>query len=258
MKISIIINLDSRKQNDKADTMFNGTVNWDYWKDGVFNKIQFLKGFLKEVIIYGDVHNQIPIEILNHVYTVCDVVCLRQHTNENSFNDWNYYRALSLASGDYVMHFDQDTAAFTSSPEPIHEMIKLLDKYAFICYPSHTSPYPAHDDSFEGKFWASTRFFLCKRETLKLDELKKCIENPDWMYQKYGDSPRRCNWTEHFLAKINGNSVFYPAMNLDSYAIFSWASYKAGLLSELNDMNYSEIRQWLNNHPIIYPNDIHV
>lgn len=258
MKISIVVNCDSRSRNDNAEKMFSGCVNFDFLTEGLRNKIGFFKGFDLELIVYVDKHEEIPIEILENLYWQSDVLVIRKHTNENSFNDWNYWRALSMASGDIVCHMDQDTAAFTNSPEPINEMIKLLDKFAFVSYPSHWTPNPVQDDSFGGLFWASTRFFMCRRETLKLDELKKCIENPDWMYDKYGDSPRRVNWTEHFLAKINGNSVFYPAMNLDTHAIFSFGSYKAALLKELNNMNYEEIKNWLNSHPIGYPCDVHV
>lgn len=259
MKVSCVINLDSRNQNDTADSLFNGTVSWDYWVDGVLNKIRFLEGFDKEIILYGDVHNEIPIEILSKLQEMCDAVCLRKHTDERAFNDWNYHRALSLATGDVVIHVDQDTACFTSSPDYVKELIGYLDHYKFVCYPSHWTPDPVHDTSFNGLFWASTRFFICKRETLKLDELAKCIDNPDWMYETYGDSPRRCNWTEHYLAKINGNNVFYPPVQLHLGAIFSWGTYKTGTLKALNNLEYEFVKQWiLHNNGIVYPCDIHV
>lgn len=257
MTISIVINCDTRKPRDEANEMFSGTVNADFLVHGVWNKLKFFSGFKIECILYIDEHLELSKEDIDIIKPLCSTLVIRKHTEELSFNDWNYYRALSLASGDVICHFDQDTAAYTSSKDYVDELIKHLDDYKFVCYPSHWTPYPTHDDSFEGKFWASTRFFMCKRETLKLDELKKCIEEPEWMYEKYGDSPRRCNWTEHFLAKINGNSVLYPPMQLHKGAIFSWSKYKTGTLQMLNELDYELVKQWILHHGnIVYPCDV--
>jgi len=239
--------------------MFNGTVNHDYLYEGLLNKTIFLDGFKTEVIVHADKHLPLPVDLLEKLQNIGDVLLIRKHTDEPSFNDWNYHRALSLATGDLVMHFDQDTACFTTGKEHIEELISHLDNYKFVSYPSHWTPNAVHDPSFGHRTWASTRFFICKRETLKLDELEKCIDNPEWGYEKYGDSPRRCNWTEHYLTLINEDSCFYPPIEIDKGAIFSWGSYKSGTLKTLNDMNYKQVKEFILSHGgLTYPNDLHI
>jgi len=259
MKLSVVINCDTRPQNDVAEKMFSGTVNSDFLLDGIINKKRFFAGFDIELIVYVDEHLPIPPEILHGMRMIADTVVARKHTTENSFNDYNYVRALSMASGDIVVHFDQDTAAFTSSPEPIEELITLLNHHKFISYPSHWSPKPVIDESFGHRTWASTRFFMCKRETLQLDNLRKCIEEPEWAYATYGDSPRRLNWTEHFLTLMNNDSCYYPPIDLERYAIFSWGSYESGILNMLNHNIYSDIKNWiLKVGGINYPVDVNI
>jgi hypothetical protein len=260
VKISIVINCDTRSQNDSfGGSNLMGCVSEDFLTHGVANKIAFFNGFEKEIIVCVDEHLVLPIMVLDAIRHMSDVLLIRKHTSEVNFNDWNYHRALSLATGDIICHVDQDTACFTSNQDYVNELISHLNNHKFVSYPSHWTPKPVHDDSFGGKYWASTRFFLCKRESLKLDELAKCIEEPEWMYEKYGDSPRRCDWTEHFLAKINGNSVFYPPVELHKGAIFSWGTYKSGALAMLNNMQYEYVKQWiLHNGGITYPCDVHV
>lgn len=255
--ISIIINADNRSENLNAEHMFGGCVHPDFLTHSVWNKIKFFNKFQIELILYIDQHNQLFAGDIEYLKPLCSTLVIRNHTDDPAFNDWNYWRALSMASGDIVVHFDQDTAAFTSSEDYVNELISYLDNHKIVSYPSHWSPHPTVDESFGGKYWASTRFFICKRDDLKLDELKKCIENPEWMYEKYGDSPRRCNWTEHYLAKINGNDVFYPPVQLHRGAIFTWKDYKPGTMKALNELDYELVKQWILHHGSInYPCDV--
>lgn len=256
--LSVVINADTRSEKDEQTGLFNGAVNNDFLTDGVFNKIQFFKGFDIETILFIDKHNEIPEKTLEYIHSICDTVVIRKHTHEESFNDYNYLAALQLARGEYVAHFDQDTAAFTSSPDIINKMISCLEQVKFVSYPSYWSPNAVDDPTFGGRMWASTRFFMCKRETLRFDELRECIREPNYAYDKYGDVPRRCNWLEHFLTLTNGNSVFYPPMEIDSYTIFSWGKYEKWTLRRLNEQPYEDIRKWLDIHPIVYPNDINL
>ena len=256
--LSIIINCDTRPEKATADGLFSGTSNLDYLTDGIFNKLKFFKDFDTECIVFIDEHLPVPDKTLEYLRSLASTVVIRKHTHEESFNDYNYLSALQLARGQYVAHFDQDTACFTSNSEPIHKMIRSLDQVKFVSYPSYWSPRAVDDPSFGKRTWASTRFFICKRETLKFDELRACIVEPNYGYEKYGDSPRRCNWLEHFLTLTNNDSCFYPPMEIDNYTIFSWGKYEQYTLRRLNELAYTEIRQWLNNHPIVYPNDIHL
>ena len=255
MKISAVINVDSRPQRDSIDSMFHGVCNPEFWIDGVKNKIKFLEDFDKEIILYVDEHLPIPFDKLLELRAITDTLIIRKHTNEHSFNDWNFIRALQMASGDIVMHFDQDCAAFSSSKESVQEMIDLLESYDYVRYPSHWSPNAVIDESFNYR-WVSTRFFICKRQTLNFPEIIKCLTDYDYFCNTYKPS-RACPWTEHFLGLISNSNVFYPPIQFDKLAIFSWGSYKSGLLDELNNKSYDEIREWLRVHPIVYPNDIY-
>lgn len=254
--ISIVINCDTRHQKDEQTGLFNGVVNSDFLTDGVRNKQLFFSGCDFETIVFIDKHNDIPQDTMDYLQEICDVVVIRKHTGENGFNDMNYLQAMFMARGKYVAHFDQDTAAFTKSDESVKYMINLLEEYKFISYPSYWSPNAVHDPSFGGKMWASTRFFMCKKETLQFDVLMNCIKEPNWAYEKFGDSPRRCNWLEHFLTLANNNSVYYPPIQTQNYTIFTWEKYEQWTLRRMNEMTYDEIYNWHNTHPIFYPNNV--
>ena len=254
MKISAVINVDTRPQRDNIDSMFNGVCNLDFLIDGVKNKIKFLDGFEKEIILYVDQHLPIPYDKLLELRGIADTLVIRNHTNEPSFNDWNYIRALQMASGDIVMHFDQDCAAFSSSKESVQELIDLLEKYDYVSYPSHWTPNAVVDPTFNYR-WVSTRFFICKRQTLNFAEIIKCLMDYDYFCNTYKPS-RACPWTEHFLGLISNSNVFYPPIQLDKLAIFSWGSYRAGTLSFLNNMLYEDVKSFIELRGIRYPNDL--
>lgn len=254
--ISIVINCDTRPEKTNADRMFSGVCNTDFLTDGIRNKQKFFEGFDFETIVFIDEHIPVEEKILAEIREIADTVVIREHTSEPLFNDINYFSALALARGEYIAKFDQDSAAFTSSKEPILKIINLLENVDYVSYPSHWSPRAVSDDSFNYD-WASTRFFMCKRSTIDFTELIKCRDYDYWR-TTYPVS-RVCPWTEHWLgsiAKFKGKGVFYPPMDIDNYCIFSWSSYSKYTLRRLNNLTYSEIRQWLNHHPILYPNDV--
>lgn len=251
--ISIVINCDTRPQKNEQTGLFGGVCNEDFLTDGIFNKIKFFDGFDTETIVFIDEHLPVSEKTLEYLRSICTTVVVRKHTSENSFNDYNYLSALSLARGALVAHYDQDVAAFTSSKESVQSLIDLLETYKFVSYPSIWSPNAVDDASFGGRMWASTRFFMCKRETLKFDALRNCIEEPEWAYKTFGDVPRRCNWLEHFLTLANGNSVYYPPIQTEKLTIFTWERYETYTLRRLNELPYEEIYKWHDSHPIFYP-----
>jgi hypothetical protein len=268
--ISVIINADTRsgfQESESAEgVMFDGCRSVDFLVDGVANKIKFFEGFDKEVILFIDQHENIPEDILNTIRGMVDTLVIRKHDKRygdmvycHNFNDFNYLSALFMARGQVIFHADQDTNCFTKDKESVDELIAMLDNYKFISYPSHWSPNAVTDPSFGGRTWASTRFFLCKRETLKFDTLIQCILNPDWADKTFGDRQKKCNWTEHFLAMTNNESVFYPPILLDKLAVFSWGNYKAGTIKKLNESTYDEVRRFISdNNGIVYPNNIYI
>lgn len=251
--LSLVINCDTRPQRDSQDGLFSGVVNEDFLTDGIFNKIKFFDGFDIETIVFIDEHLPVPEKTLEYLRTICDTVVIRKHTHEEHFNDKNYLSALALARGTYIAHFDQDTNAFTSNRESIQYMIDLLEQYKFVSYPSIWTPCAVDDKSFEGRMWASTRFFICKKETLKFDILNDCVDEPEFAYSTFGNVARRCNWLEHYLTLANNNSVYYPPIQTEKYTIFTWEKYETYTLRRLNELPYEEIYNWHNTHPIFYP-----
>ena len=262
--LSIVINVDTRPERNASEKMFNGVVDRDFLTDGVFNKIKFFDGFDKEVILYCDEHEPIDEKTLDYMRSMADTLIIRKHNKSfednpdyAGFNDMNYIQALAQARGKYVFHFDGDIAAFTSSMQPIHELIDLLETYDYVSYPSHWSPLPVIDNSFDHT-WVSTRFFCCKRSTLDIGEILKCQLDYDYLFETY-PAARKCHWVEHILgliAKYKGNGVYYPKMEIDKWALCTWGSYEKYTLRRLNEMPYEGIIDFVKNHPIVYPNDI--
>jgi len=262
MTISIVINADTRDGFDQdtssTNGLFSGCKSVDFLYEGVINKINFWRGFNTEVIVYIDVHNPLNEELLDDLSEICDTLVIRRHTSETNFNDYNYLRSLYMASGDIICHVDQDTMCFAREAQSPQELIDMLETNKFVSYPSPWTPRAVHDESFGKRTWASTRFFICKKEALKFKELENCIKEPEWGYAKYGDSPRRCNWLEHFLSLVNEDSVFYPPPS-PNYTIFSWGNYKVGTIPILNSMNFEQVNDFVNNNGgIVYPNDLYL
>tara|TARA_R110000868_G_scaffold243012_1_gene498716 strand:+ start:1883 stop:2668 length:786 start_codon:yes stop_codon:yes gene_type:complete len=256
--ISLVINCDTRPAKDSADGLFSGTSNEDFLTDGIANKIKFFEGFDIETIVFIDEHLPISDDTLQYLRSIADTVVVRKHTSEPGFNDNNYLSALSLATGKYVCHCDQDTALFTSSAEPINKMIGWLESWDYISYPSHWSPKAVDDPTFD-HVWASTRFFICKRETIDFTELRWMMADYNRCYEKY-PANRKCFWTEHWLgliARDKGKGVFYPAIVDSDCLIFSWGRYEQWLLRRLNGYSYQQVLDWvISKSGIQYPNDV--
>lgn len=252
--ISVIINVDTRPPRGEHNGLFAGTVSRDFLVDGLINRIKFFKGFDCEFIVFIDEHQKVDALTLDTLREHADTIVLSKHSKHyrgndpfGPFNDINYLRAFAMARGDTICHFDQDVAAFTSSPNEIAALIHLVEsgQKKFVSLPSPCSPHPVHDDSFQNKWWASTRFFICKREAIDLTALEHCIRDPQWAYDVFGTPPRQCPWTEHFLALMNDFSVYYPPIELDKWAVFPWAKYTQGALAKLNQMPYGDIAKRL-------------
>lgn len=258
--LSIVINCDTREEKNEQTGLLGGVANFDFLTDGIFNKVKFFDGFDKEIIIFIDEHLQVLEKTLEYLRSIVDTLVIRKHTHEEKFNDYNYLSALSLARGEYVVHFDQDVSAFTSNQETVQEMIDLLEIYDYVSYPSHWSPFPTHDPNYD-YYWCSTRFFMCKRDTLDFTEIKKCLQDMDYLYSKYPASVRN-PWLEHILAlisKYTGKGIFYPPINYDKLSIFTWESYETYTLRRLNELPYWEIKKWIiDKGGIFYPNNLKV
>lgn len=262
--VSIVINLDTRPANLVEGNMGSGVTSSDLLVETVKNKINFFKGFDIEVIAFIDIHKDICPFDLHGLSQLCDKIVLSKHKSWGVYgaaeatNDYNYLHALSLAKGEYVAHFDMDMAAFTRDKLPIIGMMQALDegKHDYICYPSEHSPAPCHDDSYD-YWWASTRFFLCRREVMNIGYVQQCMESRDFFNQTYPSSKNNY-WMEHYLGRIAGKGmVFYPPFDLTNYAIFSFKTYHHGLMKELNEMDYDSVGRYINScRGIFYPCDL--
>ncbi len=249
--ISVCINVDTRPPTGSSDGLFNGTVSEDFIIDGLKNKINFFNGFDCEYIVFVDEHLKLSEKQLDELTDLADCVILRKHTSEQLFNDWNYYSVLSIARGKYICHFDQDVAAFTSSAAPVLQILQWLEQYDFVCYPSYYSPKENVDPSYN-YLWASTRFFICKKDTIDFTEIRKCLSSYEYYVNTYTPSHVH-HWMEHIISWTSpqrGQGVFYPPMDLLNYCIFTWGTYEKYTLRRLNGYNYHEIINWLQTHPI--------
>lgn len=267
MKISIVINADTRpgvdSQVSEFRSMNEGCRHYDFLLENVRNKKRFFEGFEFEIILHVDVHQPLPDDLRRALDSEVDCLILRRHDryyhgieNFSMFNDVSYLNALSVARGDIIAHFDADCAAFAKDSSCIQDLINLLESYKYVSYPSPWSPNPVHDDSFD-HWWVSTRFFMCKHDTLDFTEIKKCLQNSDYMWDKYGHKKRKCPWLEHILGVISDSRVLYPPMHLSRLAIFCWDRYYTGVLSHLAKLSFPEIVNYIEScGGIHYPNDV--
>lgn len=266
-KVSLVYNLDSRPKWKDARTSTadcdGGCRSTDFFTDGLLNKIEFLKSpdVELEVIVYVDIHEPLTEEINSFFDQMIGQnklhhLIIKQHSAERfgsmygkKNNDLIYVEALDLATGDYVVHFDSDIAAFRKSDVNMTQWYMYqLENYKYVSIPSDWSPNCVDISSIRWQhmdyMWASTRFFICERKTLpSKDELLKCFNN-DYLESHYGKAAKP-NCLEHILGVIaEPGSVYYPPMS-DFYLILSWSTYWKGMLGKLNTMPFQEVRDYV-------------
>lgn len=250
MRISLIVNCDTRPFQSDAGAMLDGVRSPDFLIEGLRNKIKFLNGFDVETILWIDEHDALDTATYDILHGMCDRIVVSKHSkryrnieNFQPFNDVNYLQALALARGDIICHFDQDMGAFARGAEHISSLIQMLidGRYKYICYPSADSPKCVNDPRFGNHMWASTRFFMCLKETVSITEIEDAIWNPDTLYSKYGTPNSVNNWMEHFLGvACGGENVFYPPPS-NHLLVFPWFKYKNGVLAKLNESDFDSI-----------------
>jgi len=257
---SLVVNLDTREGflsgTSEADMMGKGVRSIDFILDGLQNRLNFFRDLNLEVTLFVDLIEPLPSfvhENLIQKLQESEIDNLVIHTHSEFFDkddffphwlDLNFLQALFLARGEYLIHTDGDLALFSKVHSELKEWVDLLDRgiYDYVSYPTVFSPYPDPDLTWEYN-WASTRFFICRRETIQFSEVLKCLQNSDYLYSKYGDKKRKCPWLEHILGIIAGkNRVYYPPRKDNQYLIFCWGKYQRGLLSKLNKLSFDEVK----------------
>ena len=277
-KLSIVVNADTRPksllpQSSILDSQ-GGCSCTDFMTHGVRNKINYFRDYpIHEVILFIDIQEPIPDSVMNDLnlliaeYPFVKPTFFKYVPHEMGQlwqckkYDMVYLEALCMATGDYIAHFDGDMGAFrTDNCKIIDRYFKWLDnnEYDFISLPMFGSPNAGNED--REYWWASTRFFICKKERIDRDEIIRCFDN-SYIKQKYGVN---CwpNCLEHILGCQVGNGrVLYPPeefFNGDftndtgfspfkecGYMIFSWATYHRKTMQKLNSTSYEEVYDYI-------------
>ena len=259
--ISICVNVDTRKESETNQKMFSGVVSRDFLTHGLINKKKLFEGFRTELICFVDEHEPLDEKTVMEMKSICDTLIIRKHNKSfeyqedfSAFNDFNYISCLTQARGRFIFHFDGDVAAFTSSPEPIKEILNKLEEVPFVSYPSYWSPNPVDDPTFQGHYWVSTRFFACKRSSLDFTEIIKCQLDYDYWKEKYPRA-RLCHWLEHLLCKTPSD-VYYPPLEFEKFILFTWENYHKYTLQRLNNQSFEEVYNWVCSKSFGYPNNL--
>jgi len=277
--ISLVINLDTRpgfmEDETVQGTMLNGTRSLDFFTDGIINKVKFFEGHDLEVTVFIDMHDKLPEHVERWLLDeqadgMIDNLVFNRHTEKflgeffPKWNDLNFLNAMTISRGDYLVHMDGDMNAFINDPSVISEWLEWLDegKYQFICYPSAYSPAPAVDGRFKSYWWASTRFFITKRDPDVVPnisdywEVIKCLRDSEYLYQAHGDDEMPRNpWLEHIAGMMTAGQsfVFYPPVQPQRYLMFCWSRYHSGVLKQLNEWPYKKVVEYVDR--ISYPCD---
>lgn len=254
--ISLVINADTRPGyltstlgEGWGKTSLQGVRSVDFLTHGVRQKINFFRGHDIQCILYIDCHEKLDshlfydIEQMVHSCGNNSQVVFKPHNRTDyKWNDKIYIEALKLAEGDYVCHVDQDCNIYRKDDSDIVDAyIDLLESYKYICQP--------WDGIGDPMFHASTRFFICKKETLQNAFKVNLLANP------FMGKHSPC--LEFALGYLAGEgNVLYPSREDDKYLIFSWARYFPGTLEKLNSFSFEKIKLYIVDQCGIHgPND---
>ena len=246
-----------------------GARSVDFITYNIWNKIQFFRGHDIEVTIYVDLHENLPdglVTELNQMLHKNEIhnLILARHTKQfmgkyiRQWQDTLYLNACMMVRAKYLVHFDADTSCYRrDNSDIIDQWLKLLEQYKYISYPTYFSPnegdipgvnaLPAPAGGFD-YLWASTRFFMCKRETLDYIKIIECFDDAVWK-QKHGDRPMRYpNVFEQIIGFLAGpGQVCYSPKDMGNFMIFCWHHYNVGTIPRLNQLPYDEVLNYIVN-----------
>lgn len=246
--LGVLINGDTRPGVSDSETFvgrygegsLQGARSYDFLIEGVEAWRRFFQGVDHEITVVVDEVEELPYEIANQIPAGRILV---KHFRKDipRFNDHLYLDSLEEMQGyEYIVHADFDAVGFRSKDSTIvDQYLHWLDsgQYKFVCQPTPL-PYEEHQMDH-----ASTRFFICRSENLDLHELRWLL-NDHCKEQRYPGIHLPC--LEHIIgAEAGRGSVYYPPLDLNDYVIFSWVKYYSGLLHGLNQLDYPDIKEYV-------------
>jgi hypothetical protein len=278
--IGIVINVDTRPgfQEDyvycgmPTATGVGGACgarSIDFITHNVYNKIQFFRGHDIEVTLYVDLHENLPNELareLNQMLCRGEIhnLIYAKHTKQfkgkylRQWQDSLYLNACMMSRSKYLVHFDADTSCYRKDDcAIIDKWIELLEQYKYISYPTYFSPnegdvpgtnaLPAPEGGFD-YLWASTRFFMCKRETLDYNRIVELFDDHVWK-EAHGKRPMRYpNVFEQIIGFLAGpGQVCYSPKDIENFMVFCWHHYNVGTIPRLNKLPYNEVLNYIVN-----------
>ncbi len=238
--ISVVINADNRHGyknhvstvGEFGEGSLQGVRSLDFLTESLKNKMNFFRGHDCQCIMYVDQHEEFPDGLFMQIAEIAHsygngsrLICKSHNRTKYKWYDYITIEALKWATGDFVVHFDNDSNAIkTDDCDIVDAYIDLLDSgYKYIC-----QPWNGVGDKMT---WASTRFFICKRETLDFSAIEQAILQDPLM-------GKRNPCLEFALAVLVGEeNVLYPPREDEKYLIWSWAKYHSGTMKRLNEMN---------------------
>lgn len=245
--ISVIINADNRVGylNDKSTVgdygggSLQGVRSKDLLTEGVKNKMKFFDGYKTRCVVYLDLHEPLPKELHEEIKDIVfsygndSELILATHSKEKyKWNDWLYIEAFKHTKGEYTVHFDMDSNAYKKEDSDIVERyLKWLEEYKYVGQ--------SWDKIGDDMYWVSTRFFICKTETLDLKYIEPYVFTNPLM-----GLHNPC--FEHTIGILAGrDKILYPGREDNDNIIFCWATYFSGLLKHLNNLPYEKVKEYI-------------
>jgi hypothetical protein len=246
--ISVIINADTRQGyladkstvGDFGPGSLEGVRSVDFLLDGIENKMRFFDGYDKRCVLYIDQHEIMSDELFAKVSNLVNsygndsILVVKPHDRvKYKWNDRIYIEAFKYTKPGYTVHVDTDCSLYKRDDcNIVEQYFKWLDEgYKYVCQP--------WDRLGDDMYWASTRFFICKTETLDQPLIEKSVFiNP--LMGKHNPC------YEHTIGILAGEgNVLYPPRDDDNYMIFCWARYFSGLIKHLNNKPYNEVKDYI-------------
>lgn len=219
-----------------------GCRSIDFMTDAVIAKKWFIESELVDdsrVSLLVDEHEPITPALDELAAKVGDFVSVSNwNRSDHRWYDKIQIRALRMGietGADVIVKWDGDCIGYRREGfDFFAHALELMDKTgaAYICQSTPLNP----DE--HGMKHASTRFFLCRAETLDLDKAEWLLDD----FQRAKTFPcRHLPCLEHILGAMAGDRVCYPKSDYDNWVVWSWVKYFKGTIAKLNAATYGQV-----------------